>query len=221
MYLIGLTGGIGSGKSTVSNMLKSNGEHIIDADKIAREITKDGAAAVSQLARIFGNEILIKEGVLDRKKLADIVFSDPDKKKELDTFMMIRIVSDINIELERLSKERRVFLDAPLLFESGLDSICDEIWSVFTDMDTRIERIIERDGIKKNQVTDRIKSQMPDEDKVAKSQVTIDNNGSIENLRETVMMQLKNLDERIDAYEEEDEDDINNRISGDPFLDLL
>jgi len=221
MYTVGITGGIGSGKSTVTESLKDKGFKVIDADEISREITRNGSHAVTQLAGIFGDFIIDSPGVLNRKKLAAIVFKDPEKKKELDGFMMIRIISEINAQMMRLADERLIFLDAPLLYETELDKVCDEVWVIDAPLKKRLERVSQRDAISEEDVMDRVKNQLPDDKKLKLADVVLDNSGTCEELKDNILKELSELEGRIDIYEQENDEEIDDRISGDPFLDLL
>lgn len=221
MYTVGITGGIGSGKSTVTESLKDKGFKVIDADEISREITRNGSHAVTQLAGIFGDFIIDSPGVLNRKKLAAIVFKDPEKKKELDGFMMIRIISEINVQMMRLADERLIFLDAPLLYETELDKVCDEVWVIDAPLKKRLERVSQRDAISEEDVMDRVKNQLPDDKKLKLADVVLDNSGTCEELKDNILKELSELEGRIDIYEQENDEEIDDRISGDPFLDLL
>lgn len=192
--IIGLTGGIGTGKSTVAEYLKSQGYRHIDADEISRSLTCDGSPMVDKLNEIFGpngtmglegNEILKSPGVLNRQALADIVFKDDKRRDKLNEIMLTEIIKIIDEDIDCFRDDdcdSDVLLDAPLLFESGLESRCDQVVLVVADADTRIRRVCQRDGITEEQVADRINSQMSDEDKICRSDIVIDNSYGLEEL---------------------------------------
>lgn len=193
--VVGLTGGIGTGKSTASEYLKSKGFAHIDADQIGRDITADGSPMLPVLNSIFGPEgefgvegidILRENGSLDRKALASIVFTDMDKKLKLDEVMFKAIIAETERLVEVYSHEDPVgiLIDAPLLYEAGLDKKCDLILLVVADMDVRIHRVCARDGATEQEVRNRINSQMSDEEKIERSDVIVDNSGSLEQLQE-------------------------------------
>lgn len=193
--VVGLTGGIGTGKSTAAEYLKSKGFAHIDADQIGRDITADGSPMLPVLNSIFGPEgefgvegidILRENGSLDRKALASIVFTDMDKKLKLDEVMFKAIIAETERLVEVYSHEDPVgiLIDAPLLFEAGLDKKCDLILLIVADMDVRIHRVCARDGATEQEVRNRINSQMSDEEKIARSDVIVDNSGSLEQLQE-------------------------------------
>lgn len=193
--VVGLTGGIGTGKSTAAEYLKSKGFAHIDADQIGRDITADGSPMLPVLNSIFGPEgefgvegidILRENGSLDRKALASIVFTDMDKKLKLDEVMFKAIIAETERLVEVYSHEDPVgiLIDAPLLYEAGLDKKCDLILLVVADMDVRIHRVCARDGATEQEVRNRINSQMSDEEKIERSDVIVDNSGSLEQLQE-------------------------------------
>lgn len=191
--VVGLTGGIGTGKSTAAEYLKKKGFAHIDADQIGRDITADGSPMLPVLDSVFGPDgefgkagmpILRPDGSLDRKALASIVFTDMEKKLKLDEIMFKAIIAETDRQVKALSEAEPVgiLIDAPLLFEAGLDDRCDLVMLIVADMDVRIRRVCVRDGATEQEVRDRINSQMSDEEKIARSQVIVDNSGSLEDL---------------------------------------
>ncbi|MEY8368047.1 dephospho-CoA kinase [Anaerovoracaceae bacterium 42-11] len=178
MNVIGLTGGIGAGKSTVSDYLLDKGYIVIDADKIARSLTDKGSDTLQALTAAFGEEILFADGSLDRKKLAGIVFSDGEKRlilEELTTKEVVRIIEERLMQLQGEGYKGPVFVDAPLLFESGADRLTGAVWLIDADMDVRVARVMARDGISAEDVKRRIANQMDSEEKKARSTDIIDN----------------------------------------------
>jgi len=190
MRVIGITGGIGSGKSTVSGILREMGYEVADADDIAREITKD-SDVLQEIGETFGPD-LVAGGNLDRKRMADVVFSDIHKKELLEQIITRRVIEKV----AQLIDEHRngmtdykngiLFIDAPTLFETGADRLVDEVWLVTCDAAARISRAAKRDDIMASKIEDRIASQMPEDEKAEKSDVIIDNNGSLKDLRDKV-----------------------------------
>jgi len=196
MKVVGLTGGIGSGKSTVTEYLISKGFPVLDADKIAREIVLPGSEMLIRLTAVFGKEILTDDGSLNRKKLGEIVFSDAEKKKTLDGLMHTRILELIHeriLEIRETGKHTTIFIDAPLLFETGLDESADEIWVIDADDEIRIRRIMERDGLKREEILKRIRSQMSREERIMRADVVLDNAGEPEALYRQIDELLKKL----------------------------
>ena len=177
---------IASGKSTVSLLLKDKGAVIIDADEIARQIMQPDKPAWFKVINHFGHEILNEEEYIDRKKLADIVFSDKRQLEFLNSFTHPEIINEIKSQLEyykSLQKEV-VIIDAALLLEVGLDAIVDEVWVVTVDEKVQLERLMNRDkNLNKEQAMSRIRSQMPQEEKIKYADRVIDNSGSIEDTK--------------------------------------
>ncbi|MEG1085956.1 MAG: dephospho-CoA kinase [Anaerovoracaceae bacterium] len=185
MKVIGLTGGIGTGKSVASSYLEKKGYKVIDADKVAREVVKDGSPLLKVLVDTFGPKIIKGDGSLDRKALGELAFSSAEKNKRLNQIMHKAIIDVIREKIKYYEKEdpnQVVFLDAALLFETGLERDCNQIWLLCVDLETRLGRICQRDGLSKNQVMARINSQMPQKEKEAKSDLLIDNSATPEML---------------------------------------
>ena len=191
--VVGLTGGIGTGKSTAAEYLKKKGFAHIDADQIGRDITADGSPMLPVLDSIFGPtgeygvegfDILREDGSLDRKALASIVFTDMKKKLKLDEVMFKAIIAETKRLVEVYSQDDPVgiLIDAPLLFEAGLDKECDLVLLIVADMDVRIHRVCARDGATEQEVRNRINSQMSDEEKILRSHVVVDNSGTLKEL---------------------------------------
>lgn len=188
MKVIGITGGIGSGKSTVSDIIKKNNFPVIDCDEISRELTQKDNTVLDEIRRCFGASVFDDNGNLLRQDLANIVFSDSSKKESLEDIVITRI---FEIVQDDLSKHRSlgtklVFIDAPLLIETGLNRLCDICVLVTADIETRINRVEKRDGISRDRVLERINNQMPESEKKAVADELIDNSGSIEYLNNSV-----------------------------------
>lgn len=161
--IIGLTGGSGSGKSTVAEILKQHNMLIIDCDKIAHEIILKGNDAYIELINIFGENILDSSKQIDRKKLGNIVFKDKGKLNLLNECTHKHIVNKVKeIIKENLNNKdiNAIVIDAPLLIEANLHTIVDEVWAVYADTDIRIQRLIKRDNITLEQAKERLQSQM-------------------------------------------------------------
>lgn len=184
MKVIGLTGGIGSGKSTISKYLTENEIVVLDADEIAREIVIAGSDVLKNLTECFGNEILCDDGSLNRKKLGSIVFADPAKKMKLDHITHGKIIERIQGKLEKARNQRvpLVVLDAPLLFETGLNQLVEQVWLVDVKDEIRIRRVMKRDGLSKEEVQARIAQQMDSKQRRKQSHVILDNSGDREGL---------------------------------------
>lgn len=185
MRIIGLTGGIGSGKSTVSSYLKEKGYAIVDADQIAREIVEPGSPVLSQMVQAFGADILYENGALDRKRLGSIVFSDEEKKRILDGITHGEIESRIKESIRSFTGEVLI-LDVPLLFEAGMERYADEVWVVDAEDEVRISRVMDRDGFTSEEVRSRMKKQMSREEKRRRGDRVLSNSGSREKLYDQI-----------------------------------
>lgn len=179
MKIIGLTGGIASGKSLVAGMLASWGAVVVDADKLAREVVEPGGSAFQCIVERFGGEVVADDGTLDRKALGRIVFADADARRDLEKIVHPAIAELANrrFEKERQYGTRLLFYVVPLLFETCMEARFDEIWLVFVDAETQVARLIKRDGICRAEALQKIGSQWPLQEKIARSHVVIDNSG--------------------------------------------
>ena len=192
MKVIGLTGGIGTGKSTAAEYLLAHGMVHVDADQIAREITYKGSPLISTLNGAFGHEgefgrpdncIITADGELDRKALAGVAFASEEAHKRLNDIMYGAIISEIKMQIEcHRSSTLDVLLDVPQLFESGTDSLCNKIIVLYADMDVRISRVCARDGVKPEDVEARISNQMSPEEMKKRADFVVDNSGTVEEL---------------------------------------
>jgi dephospho-CoA kinase len=195
MKVIGLTGGIGSGKSTVAQYLVELGARHIDADKVIHEIYSPNTEGWHALVEVFGKEIVAPSGEIDREKLGEIVFNDAEAVKKLN-----EIVHPLGYKLakSRLEKYREegvevVVFEVILLFEAGWDHLADEIWVTVVSEGTAVERLMESRGLTKEEVLARIHSQTPNEERVKRADVVINNDGTPEEMK----AQVKALWEKI------------------------
>lgn len=182
--LIGITGGIGSGKSTVGTMLDNFGAYVIDTDEIAHELTLKGSPVLDKISEALG-DVLTPDGELDRKKVASIVFEDSEKLEILENILHPEIKSELNKRAVESGKDR-IFVLIPLLFEESLEETVDEIWLCYAPRETRIERVMERDGVERESVVARMDNQIPDDLKLEKSNLVLDTSVSIDEVREQV-----------------------------------
>lgn len=190
--IIGLTGGIGSGKSTVAAILEEKGYQIIDADAISREVTAKGSPALLLLAKEFGEDIIFDNGTLNRKLLRERAFVSDEKHHILNSIITTRI-----IELSKQRFTNKCVYDAPTLLENGLQSIVDKVMIVTADRDIRVTRVVERDGMSRHDVLNIIAKQMPEEEKFKYADVVIYNNGTLEELKDAVNKALDVLEYSI------------------------
>jgi dephospho-coA kinase len=180
MKIVGITGLIASGKSTLSSYLKSQGYKIVDADAISRDITKKDRIGYAKVIEEFGRDILSSNGEIDRAKLSNIVFNDKNSLKKLNDTLHPLIFQEIDRQLDLYKDEKILFLDAPLLFEAKLDKKCNEVILVFCDEEVQISRIQKRDTKDYDSAKKIIDSQIAKEFKIEESDYIIDNNCEIE-----------------------------------------
>lgn len=178
--IIGLTGGIASGKSTVANLFLERGIKVYDADKIAREVSKS-KEVIDEIGKKIDFEV-VKSGQIDRKKLKKIVFENKNYLDILNSIMQDRI-KKIFLEIKEENKGKNIVFDIPLLFENNYEKICDMTLLISTDIETQIRRIEERDNIDEELAKKIIFSQMPLNEKKNKADFVIENTGSLEELK--------------------------------------
>lgn len=183
MRIIGVTGGIGSGKSSLCAELKKLGAEIIDADLISHEITQKGKAALCEITEAFGEDVITELGELNRKKLGSIVFGDPEKLKILNKITHKYIFEEMNRRIERTTAPV-VVLDVPLLFQCDFPIKCDLTVAVVADKEVRIRRIMQRDGIDRSAALLRMEKQLTDSDYRRLADVCFENNGDVDKIRE-------------------------------------
>lgn len=181
--IIGLTGGIASGKSTVSSMFSSFNIPVVDADKISREVVEPGEDAYNEIRRIFGENILKEDQTLDRKQLGAIIFADEEKRKQLNAIVHPAVRKEMLQQRDTYvdQGEQCVILDIPLLFEGNLTRFVDKVIVVSVDEDVQLNRLMARDQSTKEEAELRIRSQMPIVEKAKLADAVIDNNGTFEN----------------------------------------
>lgn len=182
--IIGLTGGIASGKSTVSKYLAEKGFKVYDADKIAKNISEEKYVQ-EEIITTFGDKILDRNGNVDRKKLKEIVFENKDKLEKLNGIIHPKVI-DFYKKLKEKNTDEMIIFDVPLLFESGLDKICDKILVVISDYEVQLDRIVERDKIDRELASKIVKAQLSNEERIKKADIVIENNSNLEDLFEKV-----------------------------------
>ncbi|MEL7563841.1 MAG: dephospho-CoA kinase [Dehalobacterium sp.] len=189
MKVIGLTGGIASGKSTVASLLRELGAYIIDADRIAREVVLPGRSAYLDIVKEFGEEIFGLDGEINRPKLGEIIFRNPQARERLNEITHPRIYSEIKRQIEERSKENPrgiIVVDIPLLIETGMTEIADEVWLAALPEKQQITRLMERNGYTEEEAKERIKSQMPLDEKRKFAHRIIDTSGLLKDTRSQV-----------------------------------
>ena len=180
--VIGLTGGIATGKSCIARFFQSKGAAVIDADQLAREAVEPGSRGLAQVVAAFGSGVLAPDGRLDRKRLADLVFSDSARRSQLEGILHpeIRRLAEERIARAAGEGQRVIFYMAPLLIEAGVTDRVDEVWVVTVRPEVQLERLVLRDGISRDQAQRMVDSQMPLAEKEKYGRVVIDNSGTPE-----------------------------------------
>lgn len=186
MLSIGLTGGIGSGKSEVARMLNQLGVPVIDADVIAHRLVQPDSEALSEVVDVFGEAILTPAGQLDRAKLASIVFNSPEMKKQLESILHPRVREQIESYKDKYKNEPYILIVIPLLLESGQRDLVDRILIVNATESVRIQRVQARDERSEQQIRAIIQNQADDAERQAAADDNLDNNGSLEDLQLSV-----------------------------------
>ena len=181
--VLGLTGGIASGKSTVSNYFKKQNIPVVDADIVAREVMRAGQPVVAKVQEAFGAEVILENGEIDRERLGKIVFGNEEKRRLLDRIVRDEIRKQITSESKALQAEGHalIVLDIPLLFEGKFQDEVDEVMVIYVDGATQKARLLKRNTeLTEEDAENRIHSQMPLDEKVKQADILIDNNGTIE-----------------------------------------
>ena len=196
--IIGITGGISSGKSTVTNFLRQRGFQVVDADALVHQLQAPGGRLYNILVEHFGNQVLLKNGQLNRPLLASLIFSNPEEQewsKETQGQVILEELAALKNQLAQT--ESIFFMDIPLLFEQGYESWFDEVWLIYLDRETQIERLMNRDRLSLEAAESRLASQWPLDKKKKLATHIIDNSGSLDQL----LSQIISLLERGEFHE--------------------
>ncbi|MDE5565474.1 MAG: dephospho-CoA kinase [Anaeroplasmataceae bacterium] len=181
--IIGITGGIASGKSNISALLQKKGYSVIDSDQISRNLSQKGNAGYQAIVEVFGRQILCNDGTINRKVLGNLIFNDEKARNKLNFAMHPLVINEIKKQIEALNVDL-IFIDIPLLFEAKLEYLCDEILCAYLPYELQIQRLMMRDKIDFVYADVKIKSQMSLEEKKKKSKYVIDTSGSFEETEE-------------------------------------
>ncbi|WAC07062.1 MAG: dephospho-CoA kinase [Thermodesulfobacteriota bacterium] len=196
MLIVGLTGGIASGKTTIADMFKKEGAYIIDIDMISREVVKPGKPAWGEVVHIFGKEVLNEDQTLNRKKVGDIVFSDAEKRKKLEDIIHPEIAKERLIKINEIAKKNDraiVIIDVPLLIETNKQDTVDKVVLVYTSPQGQVERMVKRDGFSLEEANNRLAAQMPIEKKKKFAHFIITNDGPCEKIQKEVKKIFREL----------------------------
>ncbi len=181
-YIIGLTGGIGTGKSEAAKFLETLGAVQVDADEISHGLTAPGAEALPEIREAFGNGVFEPDGSLNRRELAHVAFEDPGNRRKLEAILHPRVQREMMRRIDLAAEEgvKVVFLNVPLLFETGVDALCDETWVLLANPETQVARVMMRDRVEREDVEIRIVNQMANEEKAARATVVVSTDRPIE-----------------------------------------
>lgn len=193
MLVIGLTGGIASGKSTVSKVLREMGLPIFDADESSRQAVRKGSRGLALVVEAFGEEYLNEDGEMNRPKIAELVFKDKEALHTLEAIIHKVVWQEAEEFLAEHKDKKAVVLDVPLLIECGWHLKVDQVWLVAVDPETQIIRAMARSGMTRQEVVARIRAQMSLEEKLTYADFVIDNSGELEKTIKLVKTKVKNL----------------------------
>ncbi|HNR50956.1 MAG TPA: dephospho-CoA kinase [Deltaproteobacteria bacterium] len=199
MVIAGLTGGIATGKSTVASLFASFGAAVIDADRIAREVVLRGSPAFDRIVEHFGREILLPDGEIDRDRLGGIIFSDSGQRESLNRIVHPEVFREMNRRIGEIKSgnvNRVVICDVPLLIETGMHSVFDDVILVYVPEPLQINRLMEREGIGRDEALRRVRAQMSIEEKKPYASHIIDNSGTRENTAKITLEVYRSLEER-------------------------
>jgi dephospho-CoA kinase len=199
VIIAGLTGGIASGKSTVSRFFSDAGAHVIDADKIAREVVNPGTTGYDAIVSLFGHQILLPNGEIDRKHLGEIIFNDLEKKGHLDAIvhpLVFERSAEMIADIAAHAPDAVVIMDVPLLLETGMESDLDEVIVVYVPETIQLQRLMKRDGIDEQAAMARIRSQMSIEKKRKLATIVIDNDNTLSDTRSRALAVFNRLKQR-------------------------
>ena len=189
MLVLGLTGGIACGKSTISQTLRELGAVIVDGDVLSRELTAPGGGALGDIRAAFGEGVFHPDGTLNRRALGSVVFADDKARDTLDHIMQPLLLTLIlrDIENARLTGASVCVLDMPLLYEKDIDRLCQRVWCAYVPQEVQLSRLMERDGFTREEAEARLRSQLPPEEKAARADVVIDTSGPMDYTKECVI----------------------------------
>lgn len=195
-FILGLTGGIATGKSTVSRYFAENGIPVVDADIIARKVVMPGSQGLADIVARFGEAVLLADGSLDRQRLGALIFSQEEERHKLNAVLQKYIRQQIKNETQDFINQGHalIVLDIPLLYEAGYERECDAVMVVYTTSDVQLARLMARNHLSEQEAHDRITSQMSLEEKKSRADIVIDNNGTLSETYQQVEKWLESKD---------------------------
>jgi dephospho-CoA kinase len=199
LYVIGLTGGIGSGKSTVAKVLEDQGAVLLSADLVGHEVYLPGRPAWQEIVNAFGRDILAGDGTIDRKKLGAAVFADPRELKRLNAIVHPRMKGMMRERLAELARQgaRVAVLEAALLFDAGWDDLANEVWATVAPPEVAAQRAAERSNLPVEQVLERVRAQMSNEERARRSHVVINTDCDLDGTRRQALDEWQRLLARL------------------------
>lgn len=204
-FILGLTGGIATGKSAVAEHMRKLGAVIVDADEISHALTAPGGAALDEIRRVFGPEVFGPDGALDRRALGDIVFKDAASRRALEGIIHPAVQREMLRQVDIAAQEgaRVAVLNVPLLFECGMDALCDEVWVTTLDKESQILRLMNRDQLTRAQALERIQSQMDEPERTRRAAHVINTGRPAAETGQAVAQAYKELLRRLPPREDE------------------
>ncbi|GEQ36947.1 dephospho-CoA kinase [Tetragenococcus halophilus] len=191
-FILGITGSIATGKSTVVNIFKQYGFSVVDADIIAREVVEPNTAGLKKVVETFGSSVLCSDGSLNRKQLGQIIFSDTKKRQALNALLAPFLQEAIIEQIKRASAvSSLVIADIPLLYEAGYDKYMDQVAVVYIPEDLQVQRLMKRDSITKKEAQKKVASQLSIEEKKKRADIIFDNQESLSSIRQQIFSWLK------------------------------
>jgi dephospho-CoA kinase len=191
--ILGLTGSLGSGKSSVASALQELGAVVLEADVVARDAILPGQPAYAEILREFGPEVISADGTINRQRLASVVFSDPGRRRKLESIIHPRVRAAEEEFIEKHRDAGLVVLDIPLLFETGAEHLCDRVAVVTVGEEERFQRLHASRGMSREEIARRLAAQMPQEEKVRRADHVIDNSGNWERTLQQVQSLYRDL----------------------------
>lgn len=195
-YIVGLTGGIACGKTHIASALRDRGQIVLDADEISRALTQAGGEALPDIRAAFGDAVFLPDGALDRRALGDIVFADEGRRARLEAIIHPRVMARMRADTQRC-RAPVVFWDVPLLYETGMDKACDEVWCAYLPPRGQLRRLTRRDNLTPARARARIKSQISTRVKKTRASHVINTSGAKARTRARVYALLSELQRRL------------------------
>ena len=187
MLVIGITGGVGCGKSTAVDIMRETyGARTLIADNLGHEAMEPGTAAYGEILRVFGDEVVLPDGEIDRGRLAEIIYADDAKREQLNGIIHPFVKERIRERMREWEDEPLVVLETAILFETGCETLCDEVWGVLADRDVRIGRLVRTRGYSEEKAVSIMEKQMGDEEFIRRCHRILYNNGSVEELEDQI-----------------------------------